>query len=458
MTRWHFSSLAAAALLASACGSGDDDGPLGTSGAALTYWQDVAPVLYERCVDCHREGGIGPFRLDDYESARTWAAASKDAVVARRMPPWLATADGSCNTFRGSSWLSDEEVRVISAWADSEKAEGAPRSDLAPPARPGLGERFEIASPEFAPVPLGTTYAENDEYRCFLIDPQLTSDRFLTGYDVTPGNNDALVHHVLVIPVEPAAKAFDGRTNLEVMTAYDQESPDRDGWPCFSGAGDGVTARGNPVTWAPGQGAVDYPANIGVRVPAGSLFVMQVHYNLSDPALRGVSDRTKVQLRLTDRVEREGVFLDIDPFLGSLSRGKPQQVPPGLAAAPLSWQLPYEAIVASQLGSPLSYLDVYGVFPHMHERGLSLDASIGRADGSEQCTLRVPRWDFGWQLIYFYDEPLRFGPGDSLRTTCTFDTRGLDSPLLPGWSTQNEMCLTGLLLALPPGETAAGAP
>ncbi|HEU4413047.1 MAG TPA: hypothetical protein VFS43_47835 [Polyangiaceae bacterium] len=450
MTRWQSLSLAAAALSLGACGSGDGDEAVGTASAPLTFWQDVAPVFYQRCVSCHREGGIAPFRLDDYESARTWAAASKEAVASRRMPPWLATADGSCNTFRDSAWLSDEEVRVIGAWADSERREGAPRADLAPPSRPGLGGAVEIASPEFTPEPLGTDYAESDEYRCFLVDPALAADRFLTGYDVSPGN-DALVHHVLVIPVDPAAPALDGRTNLDVMTAYDADSPDRAGWPCFSGAGDGVTSRGIPVTWAPGQGAVDYPAGIGVRIPAGNLLVMQVHYNMADASLRGQSARTAVKLRLEERVEREGVFLDVDPFLGSLLRGRPDEVPAGLAVAPYDWEVPYEQLLAFQLGGePIPYLDVYGVFPHMHERGLSLRSSLGRADGSEACTLDVPRWDFGWQLIYFYDEPLRFGPGDRLRATCTYDTRGMSAPLRPGWSTQDEMCLTGLLFALPP--------
>ncbi|HEU4539102.1 MAG TPA: hypothetical protein VFS00_33505 [Polyangiaceae bacterium] len=452
MTRQHLFFGAAAALSLAACGSSDGGEPTGASSAPLTFWQDVAPVLYERCVDCHREGGIGPFRLDDYASASQWAAASKDAVVARRMPPWLATADGSCNSFRDAAWLSDEEVRVIAAWADSEKREGVPRADLATPVRPSFGEAYEFSSPDFVPEALGTSYAENDEYRCFLVDPGLTAERFLRGYDVVPGN-EALVHHVLVMPVDPSERTREGRTNGELIAAYDGASPDRAGWPCFSGAGEGVTTKGIPVTWAPGQGAVDYPADIGVRVPAGGLFVMQVHYNLSDPALRGQSDRTTVRLRLADRAAREGVFLDVDPFLNSLEQPTPEQVPPGLAAAPYRWEVPYERLLASQLDSaPIPYLDVYGLFPHMHERGLSLEASIGRADGSDECSVRVPRWDFGWQLIYFYDTPMRFGPGDSLRATCTYDTRGLTSPLLPGWGTQNEMCLTGLLFALPPGE------
>src|SRR5690606_29482673 len=60
---------------------------------AITYWQDVAPIYFEHCVGCHREGGIGPFVLDDYPSAAGWASTSATAVENRVMPPWLVTDD-----------------------------------------------------------------------------------------------------------------------------------------------------------------------------------------------------------------------------------------------------------------------------------------------------------------------------------------------------------------------------
>ena len=77
---------------------------------------------------------------------------------------------------------------------------------------------MEIATPNFTPEIQGGDLAAFDEYRCFLVDPQLPGDRFLTGYDVRPGN-DAIVHHVLVMPVDPDLVVADGMTNAEVMQA-----------------------------------------------------------------------------------------------------------------------------------------------------------------------------------------------------------------------------------------------
>ena len=39
-------------------------------GCNLGMWDDVAPIFNAKCVQCHQQGGIAPFRLDDYEIAK----------------------------------------------------------------------------------------------------------------------------------------------------------------------------------------------------------------------------------------------------------------------------------------------------------------------------------------------------------------------------------------------------
>ena len=181
------------------CACKDDPGP--AAEPALTFWRDVAPIYFERCVECHQEGGVAPFRLDNAEDARAWAEASARAVEDRTMPPWLVTSDGSCGEFRGSRALTEEEVELITAWAEDGAPAGAPRDDLKTPPRPGLSEGLDLHTPEFVPEVEGGPLAEFDEYRCFLVDPGLERDAFLTGYDVTPGNQE-LVHHVAVLALQ----------------------------------------------------------------------------------------------------------------------------------------------------------------------------------------------------------------------------------------------------------------
>ena len=449
-----FKLLLLPALLLSACKDGDGEASDGSSSgdttagetgetgevAARTYWQDVAPIYYDRCVACHQAGGIAPFALDNAEDAGKWAAASAAAVQDRTMPPWLMTSDGSCGEFRGSRALAEEEIATIVHWAAEGAAPGSARDDLKPPPLPGLGDGLTLRTPEFSPSPVGGPLAEFDEYRCFMVDPKLDHDQFLTGYEVTPGNAP-LVHHVLAMPVDLDALGYDGMTrNGDLIAALDAESPDRDGWPCFSAAGDGVANDGLPVTWAPGMGAVEYPDDTGVRVPAGRQIVIQIHYNLHDPALEGQSDSSAVKLRFVDEVAREGYFDVIDPFIDTLFEGEPDALAPGKASEKYTWTVD----VGKYAVPPgAEQVEVYGLFPHMHERGHKWRATLLDGD-EEQCIGDVQHWDFDWQLYYFYEQPKIVRPGTRLRVTCDFDTRDAKEPVTPGWGTQNEMCLAGV--------------
>jgi hypothetical protein len=422
--------------------TGDGDGD-GDALAATTYWQDVAPIYYETCVSCHRDGGIGPFPLDDYASAAAWAPASALAVENRVMPPWLVSDDGTCNDWQHSPVLSQEQIDTIMAWVDEGAPEGTPRDDLTLPELGGLADTLPLTTPEFMPEPEGGLLTKFDEYRCFLIDPELDHDVYMTGYEVTPGN-DALVHHVLAMPVDPNHVTEAGLTNMQAMQALDDESPDRIGWPCLGAGGDGVDVAGLPVSWAPGQGAVRLPAESGYRIAAGNLMIVQIHYNLYDASLIGQTDSSTVELQLVDTVEREGLFDVADGLLDTMFEGNPYAIPAGDPQHAFTWRLPADWYIGWQ-GS--EELELWGFFPHMHTYGTSLTARVFDENGEELgCVGEVPRWDFGWQIYYFMEQPIILKPGYEIEVTCTYDTTDAPTDLLPGWGTFNEMCLMGMYL------------
>ena len=424
-------------------GETDADSDEGGETRQATYWQDVAPIYFERCVTCHREGGMAPFALDEYESAASWAEVSAHAVERGEMPPWLVRDDGSCNDWRDSRALEPAEIDTILGWVDEGAPEGEPRDDLAVPETPSLAEGTPFSTPQFTPAPAGGIFAQFDEYRCFLSDPQLEQDMFITGYDVHPGN-EALVHHVLMASVDPEREVGEGLTNLDVMQALDDASPDRLGWDCFGIAGEGVVQDSLPITWAPGQGVVEFPDESGVRVPAGSLLVTQVHYNMADPGVLGQSDSTTVNVRLEPEVEREGLFDLPAGLLATYLEGEPQALEPGEEQVDFRWTFPTDEYIGWQGAEEL---ELWGFFPHMHERGTSMSVRLLDGEGRELgCLAEVPDWDFGWQLWYFYREPIVLSAGQQVEVTCSYDTRTELEPIWPGWGTQNEMCLSGLYL------------
>jgi peroxiredoxin/cytochrome c553 len=97
------------------------------SGAA-TFHKDVAPILNNHCVVCHRQGEVGPFALTTYTQARRWAEDIKEYTRNRQMPPWMPTGGMA---MRGERKLTDKEIATLAAWADAGTPEGDPKD--APP-------------------------------------------------------------------------------------------------------------------------------------------------------------------------------------------------------------------------------------------------------------------------------------------------------------------------------------
>ena len=101
------SSLIAGILLLAgglvACGGGTSPPTVGD----VTFWQDVAPIYNDKCVRCHQEGGIAPFRLDNYADAQANAALEKQRTAAGTMPPYFMVHDGSCQSFVDDATLTD---------------------------------------------------------------------------------------------------------------------------------------------------------------------------------------------------------------------------------------------------------------------------------------------------------------------------------------------------------------
>jgi hypothetical protein len=438
----------AALALVGLAGCGDDPPsnppPGGGNASGLTYWADIAPVVNAKCGKCHQDGGIGPFRLDSYADLKQKAPLAAVAVQQGMMPPFLVTHDGSCGEFDTEDALSAKERETLLTWLKGDMKEGTPASVAKPPRR-GIEAGRDFATPVFAPVAQGGFYAEHDEYRCFLIEPGMDKDTFVAAYDILPGTA-AIVHHVAVSVVDPNRMGTAGKPNGEVMSTLDS-ADDRAGWACLEFAGPGVAIDALPVMWAPGQQPVVFPSGVGVPLRKSDRLVVQIHYNLADPATRGSTDTTTLRLRTVDSVQRKAISVLGDPFVDSLRRPPAEMLPPGQKAAKFTWTR-----TLGQMGlGPVPHADLIGVMPHMHERGTKYEMRIGPGAGAEKkCVAKVDRWNFHWQRLYFYQgTPTRLTPDSELTLGCEYDTTGATTPILPGWGTRNEMCSAILLLALP---------
>lgn len=413
------------AFVAVACGPGDSNnnpnnpgnqvtnvldptcGVEATVDSKPTYAEVVAPILMKNCANCHRDGGIAPFPLLTYEQTQPLAELIKVRTTDREMPPFNPNNCGHCNTFQDARWLTPEEIATISAWADS----GAPSGDLAkapmPPAAPdGLTEAN-------ATWDMGVSYTPNDkvadDYRCFLIDPKLASDQFITGYEVIPGDA-RVVHHVIAFTLDSAA----AQTQAEALDAQDAAP----GYQCYGGTG--VASRFT-IGWAPGGGPTRLPATTGLRVPAGRKIVMQIHYNLAGGPF---PDQTKIKVNLAPSVQKEALIERVS--VNGLN------IPPGKSL----YELSNETLVPAQAGT----VTLWGVAPHMHGAGKTMKIT-SQTNGQTQCLLDVGNWDFHWQSFNMYEKPLTVNGGDPVKITCGYDTMGRTTATTSGEGTEDEMCI-----------------
>src|SRR4051812_25640902 len=85
----------------------------GTPEPAVTFSADIAPILFEKCGECHRPKGAAPFSLLTYASARQRANLIARVTQARVMPPWKS--EPGYGEFIGHTHLTTAEIATIAA-------------------------------------------------------------------------------------------------------------------------------------------------------------------------------------------------------------------------------------------------------------------------------------------------------------------------------------------------------
>src|SRR5690349_12213284 len=91
----------------------------------VTFSKDIAPILQEKCQECHHKGSMAPMSLVTYEETRPWAKSMRERVIKRQMPPWHIDKTVGVQKFKNDMSLSDEQIATIVRWVDS----GAPMGD-----------------------------------------------------------------------------------------------------------------------------------------------------------------------------------------------------------------------------------------------------------------------------------------------------------------------------------------
>lgn len=333
-----------------------------------TYCNQIARVFQRHCIECHRDGEIGPFALSDYEEAVGWADTILEVIADGRMPPWHANP--AYGDFVNARQMPEKDKRALQEWVAAGMPYGDPEQLPAPleftpewrlPRQPDMV--LAMGKHAFTVPAEGTV-----EYQYFVVDPGFTEDKWVTGAQVIPGNR-SVVHHSIVFVRPPDGARFRGV-----------------GW---------VGA------YVPGQVVTAFPPGSGLMVPAGSKFVFQQHYT---PTGSVQQDLTKVGLMFGNEAD---ITHEIYTILGI---DQEFEIPPGadhhVVHAPVRW-LPHHAKLLS-------------INPHMHVRGKSFRL-FAHSGEKRQTLLEIPHYDFNWQHSYRLRKPLPLSAIDRLEFEAVFD-------------------------------------
>lgn len=320
-----------------------------------------------------------------------------------------------------------------------------------------------LTSPTYRPhAAPGTT----DDYHCTLLNPHLKRNSYVISSHFFPGSPED--HHAGLFLLPPSLVAEAEKDNVGGK-----------GWTCFGEAGlpnEPINEIGSTPflsVWAPGHGVDNLPKGTGIELPAGTMVIMQVHYNLL------VGDKPVTNKLVVQTVPTTTPLL---PLKLDLSFAAPDIPCPTGITGPLCNRAASLAHQGQEFGqSAIGFVNaieaVCGRNPanppvgdttsctlpvtasgyivraqaHMHLLGQSFKLVLNPGTPEAQTVLNVPKYNFHYQKAYNLAKPVHVAAGEPLQVTCTYDpTLAQQLPILRkapphfvtwGDGSSDEMCL-----------------
>jgi Tfp pilus assembly protein PilF len=377
-----------------------------TAARAVTFNEDIAPILFDNCASCHRpieDAALrpaagssddplcvagAPFSVLDYDSVHRHARAISSAVQRRAMPPWLPEAGHG--EFAGQRRLRDDQIALIAKWVESGAPEGNPAHAPKPPTFSGgwqLGtpdlvltppESYELQPFDSAQGRPGT----RDVFRNFVIPVPITATRYVRAVEFRADRPQVLHHADLAIDSGRVSRVLDradpgpGFATMDTAQVY------------------------NVYGWSPGKVPVMEPADNAWTLQPGTDFVLLLHMIAG---ATGETVQPSIGLFFSDTPPtRTPISVKLEAHGIAIPAGEPNYLVED------SYVLPVD-------------VDAVSIYPHAHYLGKEMRGTATLPDGTQQDLLWIRRWDFRWQDRYRYRSPVFLPRGTRLSMRFTYD-------------------------------------
>jgi len=379
-----------------------------------TFYKDVLPVLQRNCQNCHRPGEAGPMSFLTYESTRPWAKAIKTAVATKKMPPWFA--DPNHGKFSNDRTMSTTDVNTLVSWVDTGAKPGNAKQAPAPIK---FVEGWAIGQPDLVlemPMEFKIPASGTIDYQYVMIPTNFTEDRYVQFAEARPSDR-VRVHHIIAfimekddpmvkrmkpgVPFVPAEAQREAQRRAKEAAEKNPGQPQQARRQGGEGGGEGgIGGADFLVGYAPGAPPQTLKAGQAKLIKAGSAIVLQMHYTAN--GTEGV-DKSRIGLKFSGEKPTQRM-------LTLASQNNRFEIPPGDGN--------YEVVSTMTLHQDAV---LTGFLPHMHLRGKDFEFRAVYPTGEKEILLRVPKYDFSWQLWYVLDKPKIMPAGTKIECTAHFD-------------------------------------
>ena len=359
----------------------------------VTFAKDIAPILQEKCQECHRKGSMAPMSLVTFDETRPWAKSIRQRVIARQMPPWHIDTTVGVQKFKNDMSLSNDQIDAIVRWVDAGAPLGNPK-DM-PAAKQWPAENDWKAAKELGPPdlviksePYTMAAHHQDVWWRPVSDIPLTEPRWVRAVEMRPGT-------------------LAGRRITHHAVAYlAQDDPDS----ILPGSDADLRGRAMLMEWAIGKGYDLYRPDTGKLLLPGAKIAWDVHIHAVGEDIR---DHVEMGVWLYPKGQEPKHRTYLTAFQAIKGRNRTRLV-----------DIAPNSIVESQNFTVLKQAAQLENFqPHMHLRGKAMAVEAILPDGSTQMVSYVGKFNFNWMTNYIYadDAAPVFPKGTMIKVTAWYD-------------------------------------
>ncbi len=354
------------------------------------YSKDIAPIIYNKCTNCHRAGEIAPMPFTNFNEVKNYGQMIKFVTSSKFMPPWSPNSNYS--NFLGERVLSQSEIDMIKDWVDGGMPQGNMEDE---PNLPIFPEGSQLGKPDLV-LKMSEKFLHKgnnqDQYQVFVLPVNLEENKKIKAIEFRP-DNKKIVHHAIL-----------GIDTTSIALELDADDP-RYGYEQFGGFGF-EPLENTWAGWAPGSFARFYPADIGKNLYKNSVILAQIHYA---PVTNDEYDQSEIN-----------IFYD-----------KENQIKRNLLTTAITPENLFEEfkIPANKVKSFTGVLNVpidislVSVLPHMHLTGQLWEIFAITPNKDTINIIKIDKWDFNWQDFYYSNKLKKIPAKSKVYAKATYDNR-----------------------------------